>query len=95
MTLQKFILRTEEDIKKVFFLYTAYRDEVEQCKIVSVSDIQNKYYTLAVNSYIDKKEIEAVSPDEVCRQYFEAYNAVLEAEEKMKGLLREGGYVNV
>ena len=88
-------IMTEEDIKKVFFLYTAYRDEVEQCKIVSVSDIQNKHYTLAVNSYIDKKEIEAVPPEEIRRQYFEAYNAVLEAEEKMKRLLREGGYVNV
>ena len=86
---------TEEDINKVFFLYTAYQDEVEQCKIVSISDIRDKYYTLAVNSYIDKKEIEAVPPEEIRRQYFEAYNAVIEAEEKMKVLLREGGYVNV
>ena len=85
---------SEEDIEKVFFLYTAYQDEMELCKIVSISDIREKDYTLAVNNYIEKKEIEIVPYAEVRHQYFDAYNAVLAAEERMKSLLREGGYIN-
>ena len=33
-------------------------------------------------------------PEEVRRQYFEAYEAMLRAEERMKKLLLEGGYVS-
>ena len=87
-------IMSEEDIEKVFFLYTAYQDEMELCKIVSISDIREKDYTLAVNNYIEKKEIEIVPYAEVRHQYFDAYNAVLAAEERMKSLLREGGYIN-
>ena len=41
-----------------------------------------------------KKEQETIPPEEVRRQYFEAYEAMLRAEEKMKKLLLEGGYVS-
>lgn len=85
---------TEEDIQKVYALYTSYRDVVEQCKVVSIDDIRKKGYTLTVNNYIEKREQETVAPAEVRRLYFEAYNAVLAAEEKMKALLLEGGYVH-
>ena len=35
-----------------------------------------------------------IPPEEVRRQYFEAYEAMLRAEEKMKRLLLDGGYVS-
>lgn len=87
-------IMTENDIQKVYALYTAYEDVIERVKIASISDIREKGYTLAINNYIEKKEQETVSPEEVRRQYYEAYEEMLHAEEKMKKLLLEGGYVS-
>lgn len=87
-------IMTENDIQKVFALYSAYEDVVERVKIATIPDIREKGYTLAINNYIEKKEQETVSPEEVRRRYFEAYEEMLRAEEKMKRLLVEGGYVS-
>lgn len=67
---------------------------IECVKIATITDIREKDYTLAINNYIEKKEQETVSPKEVRRQYFEAYDAMIRAEEKMKRLLLEGGYIS-
>ena len=85
---------TEEDIQRVYSLYSAYEDVIERVKIATVTDIREKDYTLAINNYIEKKEQETIPPEEVRRQYFEAYETMLRAEEKMKKLLLEGGYVS-
>ena len=85
---------TEEDIQKVYSLYSAYEDVIERVKIATIADIREKDYTLAINNYIEKKEQETIPPEEVRRQYFEAYEAMLRAEEKMKRLLLDGGYVS-
>lgn len=85
---------TEEDIQRVYSLYSAYADVIERVKIATVADIREKDYTLAINNYIEKKEQETIPPEEVRRQYFEAYEAMLRAEEKMKRLLLDGGYVS-
>lgn len=53
-----------------------------------------KDYSLAINNYIDKREQESVSPAEVRRKYFEAYDEMISAEEKMRKLLVDGGYIN-
>ena len=87
-------IMTEADIHKVFGLFAAYEDVIEQVKVVTLDDIRQKDYTLAINNYIEKKEQETVPPAEVRRQYFEAYEEMLEAEEKMRKLLLEGGYVS-
>lgn len=87
-------IMTEADIQKVFGLFAAYEDVIEQVKVVTLDDIRQKDYTLAINNYIEKKEQETVPPAEVRRQYFEAYEEMLEAEEKMRKLLLEGGYVS-
>lgn len=49
---------------------------------------------MAINNYIDKREQETVSPAEVRRKYFEAYDEMISAEEKMRKLLVDGGYIN-
>ena len=85
---------TKEDIQRVYSLYSTYEDVIERVKIATVADIREKDYTLAINNYIEKKEQETIPPEEVRRQYFEAYEAMLRAEEKMKKLLLEGGYVS-
>lgn len=87
-------IMTEEDIQKVFSLYTDYKNVLEYSKIVTLKEIEDKDYTLAINNYIEKKQRETLPPAEIRRQYFEAYQAMLAAEAKMKQLLREGGYIH-
>ena len=87
-------IMTEDDVSKVFELYTDYKDVIEKVKIVTIPDVSEKYYTLAINNYIEKKEKEIVPPAEIRRQYLEAFDEMREAEETMMNLLLEGGYVN-
>ena len=85
---------SEEDIQKVFNLYSNYKDVLEYVKVVDIEEIRTKDYTLSVNTYIQKQEQEVVDPSVVRQKYFEALKEVKEAEERMKKLLIEGGYVN-
>lgn len=87
-------IMTEEDIQKVYGLYISYEDVIEKVKVVTIPEIREKDYSLAINNYIEKKEQETVPPAEIRRQYFEAYEEMLAAEEKMRRLLLEGGYVS-
>lgn len=87
-------IMTDDDISNVFKFYTDYKDVIEKVKIVTIPDVREKGYTLAINTYIEKKAQEIVPPAEVRRQYFEAFDEMLEAEETMRNLLLEGGYVN-
>ena len=87
-------IMTDDDVSKVFELYTDYKDVIEKVKVVTIPDVREKDYTLAINNYVEKKEQEIVPPTEVRRQYFEAFDEMREAEEKMINLLLEGGYVN-
>ena len=85
---------SEDDIQLVFNLFSNYKDEIEKVKIVALDDVREKDYTLSVNTYIEKKEQEVVSPDIVRQNYFDALQEVKDAEYKMKELLIKGGYVN-
>lgn len=87
-------IMTENDIQRVYALYAAYKDVIEKVKIVTLPEIREKEYSLAINNYIEKKEQETVPPAEVRRQYFAAYEEMLAAEEKMRQLLLEGGYIS-
>lgn len=87
-------IMTDDDISNVFKFYTDYKDVIEKVKVVTIPDVREKDYTLAINNYIEKKEQEIVPPGEVRRQYFEAFDEMLEAVETMRNLLIEGGYVN-
>ena len=84
----------EKDIQEVFKLYQDYKDVVEKCKIVTISDLDAAGNTLAVNTYIEKKKQEVVSPEVVRAQYYEAVENVNKAEARLKELLVEGGYIN-
>lgn len=87
-------IMTEADIQTVFDYYTAYEDVIEKVKIVTIADIREKDYSLAINNYIEKKEQETVPPEEIRRQYFEAYDEMIETETRMRELLLKGGYVS-
>ncbi len=87
-------IMTETDIQTVFDYYTSYEDVIEKVKIVTIADIREKNYSLAINNYIEKQEQETIPPEEIRRQYFEAYNNMLKAEERMRELLLKGGYIS-
>jgi len=88
------VLMTQDDIDNIFDVYQKYSDEVEISKIVSIDDIKANDFTLALNNYIEKKTIEVETLEESKIKYLESYHRMIEAEEKMKNLLRDGGYMN-
>lgn len=87
-------IMTDENIQEVCNLYADYKDIIEKCKIVTLDDIKEKDYTLSVNSYIEKKPQETIDPAVVKKEFLEALNAVTKAEDKLKQLLAEGGYIH-
>ena len=66
----------------------------EKVKVVDLDTIRDKDYTLAVNTYIDKKEQEVKSPQVVKEEYFAALQEVRDVEDALMDLLVKGGYVN-
>lgn len=87
-------IMTDDDIQQVCDLYADYQDVIEKCKIVTLDDIKAKDYTLSVNSYIEKKQQETIDPAVVKKEFLEALSAVTTAEDKLKRLLVEGGYIH-
>jgi type I restriction-modification system methyltransferase subunit len=87
-------IMTDDDINEVYQLYQNYEDVTEKCKIVTLDDIKQKDYTLAVNSYIEKKPQEQVDPQKVKQEFLEAVKNVKIAEDKFKQLLIKGGYIH-
>lgn len=87
-------IMTEKDVLEVYNLYKKYESVIEKSKIVSIEDIKTKEYTLSVNSYIEKTLMETVCPKEVKKAFLSALDEVLAAEEKLKALLAEGGYIS-
>ena len=87
-------IMTEKDVNRVFNLYSDYSNVVEKVRIATIAEIRDKEYSLAISNYIEKKQFETIPPDEVRRQYFEAFEEMVAAEEKLRNLLIEGGYVN-
>lgn len=87
-------IMTDDDIQQVCDLYADYKDVIEKCKIVTLDDIKAKDYTLSVNSYIEKKQQETIDPAAVKKEFLEALSAVTTAEDKLKRLLVEGGYIH-
>jgi type I restriction enzyme M protein len=83
-----------ENVKTLYELYTNYTDVIERCKIVTIQDVEDGGFDLSVKKYIEKKQQETVPPEVVRKRYFEALENVRAAEDKMKELLIEGGYVN-
>ncbi len=88
------VIMTKEDIDKVFKIYQNYEDEIEVSKVITIADAKEKDYSLALNNYIEKKKSKTATLEEVKQQYLDAYSNMIKAEEKMKKLLIEGGYIN-
>lgn len=87
-------IMTDNDVDKVYNLYEDYKDVIEKVKVVTISEVKDKGYSLAINNYIERKEQEITPPAEIRKQYFDALEKMIEAEKIMMELLLEGGYVN-
>ena len=85
---------TEEDVAKAFDLYCGYKDVIDYSKVVSFDEIVAKNYSLAVNHYIERTKAEVVDPAVVRKEYLEAVDAVISAENHLKELLIKEGLLN-
>jgi len=86
---------TEADTDEVFRLWENYESVIDKAAVVTLDTLREKDYTLSVNTYIEKTPAEVMDPAKVRRQFMEALQAVHNAEENLKKLLQEGGYLNV
>jgi type I restriction enzyme M protein len=83
-----------DDVKTLFMLYTDYVDVIEQCKIVTLQDVEKMDYDLSVKKYIERKKQKILSPSTVRKNYFSALERVKFAEDSMRRYLTEGGYIH-
>lgn len=84
----------DKDIDAVYELYKNYTDVPEKSKVVTIQDIADHDWTLAVNNYIERKAVESVSPAVVKQEFLQTLNEVKLLEQKFKQLLVDGGYIN-
>lgn len=82
------------DVNKLYDFYKDYCDVIERCKIATIADIEGQGFDLSVGNYIERRQTEVLSPSVVRKNYKKALEAVQKAEEKMRALLVEGGFVN-
>jgi type I restriction enzyme M protein len=87
-------IMTEEDIEQVYELYCNYEDVVDKSKVVTLDDIKAKDYSLAVNNYIEKSQVETIDPTVIRKNYLDAVNAVISAENHLRELLMKEGLLN-
>ena len=82
-----------EDVERLYTLYADYRDVEEYAKVVSMREIEEHDWSLAPNSYIERKQITMRPYAEVKQEFIDAFEAVKAAEAKFTKLLKEGGYI--
>ena len=84
----------DKDVDAVYELYKNYADVPEKSKVVTIQDIADHDWTLAVNNYIERKTVENISPAVVKQEFLQTLNEVKTSEQKFKQLLVDGGYIN-
>lgn len=84
-------IMTQENIDEVFSLYKNYVDVIERCKILKIEDIKD---SLVTKIYIDKKQSEKIDYEKIKKEYLEAYKKMIKAENRMKKIIEEGGYID-
>jgi type I restriction enzyme M protein len=85
---------SEDDIARVYKLWQDYRDVKDFVKIVTLDDLAKNDYTLAVNTYVEKTEAEAIDPKKVRRDFAAALKEVEASEAALMKLLKAGGCVH-
>lgn len=84
---------TDEDVDRLYKLYTDFSDVEDYARVVSVDEIAEKGYDLSVNKYVSYHQ-EAVKPyAEVMAEFGRAVADVKAASLKFRDLMKAGGYL--
>ena len=80
---------SQEDVDRIFQLYTDYKDVEDYAKVVTLDDVKAKEYNLSPNRYVDYHK-EAVKPyAEVLAEFKAAIQAVKDAEAEFIRIMQE------
>lgn len=71
---------SQEDVDRIFQLYTDYKDVEDYAKVVTLDDVKAKEYNLSPNRYVDYHKEEVKPYAEVLAEFKAAIQAVKDAE---------------
>lgn len=80
---------SQEDVDRIFQLYTDYKDVEDYAKVVTLDDVKAKEYNLSPNRYVDYHKEEVKPYAEVLAEFKAAIQAVKEAEAEFIRIMQE------
>jgi len=78
---------SDDDVERLYQLYTDYTEKVDFAKIVSIEDIAGKGYDLSPNKYVQYHKEEQKPYLEVLSEFKQAYQNMIAAEQKFRSLI--------
>lgn len=80
---------SQEDVDRIFQLYTDYKDVEDYAKVVTLDDVKAKEYNLSPNRYVDYHKEEVKPYTEVLAEFKAAIQAVKDAEAEFIRIIQE------
>ena len=80
---------SQEDVDRIFQLYTDYKDVEDYAKVVTLDAIKAKEYNLSPNRYVDYHKEEVKPYAEVLAEFKAAIQAVKDAEAEFIRIMQE------
>ena len=80
---------SQEDVDRIFQLYTDYKDVEDYAKVVTLEDVKAKEYNLSPNRYVDYHKEEVKPYAEVLTEFKAAIQAVKDAEAEFIRIMQE------
>lgn len=80
---------SQEDVDRIFQLYTDYKDVEDFAKVVTLDDVKAKEYNLSPNRYVDYHKEEVKPYAEVLAEFKAAIQAVKDAEAEFIRIMQE------
>mgnify|MGYP003495343371 FL=1 len=80
---------SQEDVDRIFQLYTDYKDVEDYAKVVTLDDVKAKEYNLSPNRYVDYHKEEVKPYAEVLAEFKAAIQAVKDAEAEFTRIMQE------
>ena len=80
---------SQEDVDRIFHLYTNYKDVEDYAKVVTLDDVKAKEYNLSPNRYVDYHKEEVKPYAEVLAEFKAAIQAVKDAEAEFIRIMQE------
>ena len=80
---------SQEDVDRIFPLYTNYKDVEDYAKVVTLEDVKAKEYNLSPNRYVDYHKEEVKPYAEVLAEFKAAIQAVKDAEAEFIRIMQE------